>query len=285
MPLSGEAKEKGSSKTTKTSKNSSKANQNKKSPSKGSTSKDMRAGNNLVFSGNMTNISAPSSSDLAARTLYTGVSISPYLGKRSGSYVGQNPYAAKASQQMTPMQPVTMAMQHIPKIDKVFSYQPNVLSSVSNSGVHVACIDSVKDLSLGPHGKVATSIVTSFNQPKSAPSTSKQQSVHTRLPQYGLPYQAIQKAILPSTDFSSQAEQRGPSFQSLMTSCSSTPATTGGNFSTGVGVAHQSQMSFPLTNFSQALSLPNNCQITTSEIYTQVPQTSQVIQCDLRKYL
>ncbi len=278
MPLTGGTKEKGSSKTTKTSKNSGKTNQNKKSPSKGSTSKDMRAGNNLVFSGNMANISTPSSSDLAARTLYTGVNISPYLGKSSGNFVGQNLYAAKASQQMAPTQPVTMAMQHIPKIDKVFSYQQNVLSSVSNSGV--ACIDSVKDLSLGPQGKVATSVVTSFNQPKSASGTTKQQSVYTRLPQYGLPYQAIQKAILPSTDITSQAEQRGPSFQSLMTPCSSTSAITGGNLSSGVGVAHQSQMSFPLTNFSQALSLPNNCQITTSEIFTHVPQTSQVMQCD-----
>ena len=220
-------------------------------------------------------ISAAPSSDLGTRTLYTGVSISPYLGKSSGSYVGQNPYAAKLSQQMAPMQPVTMAMQHIPKIDKVFSYQPNVLSSVSNSGV--ACIDSVKDLSLGPHRKVATSVVTSFNQPKPTPGNTKQQNAHTRLPQNALPYQAIQKAILPSTDVTSQAEQRGPSFQSLMTPCSSTPATTGGNLSSGVGMQYQSQMSFPLTNFSQALSLPNNCQITTTEICTQVPQTSQVI--------
>lgn len=196
------------------------------------------------------------------------------MGKSSGGYVGQNPYAPKVSQQIAPMQPVTMAVQHIPKIDKVFSYQPNVLNSVSNSGI--AVIDSVKDLSLGPQRKVATSVVTSFNQPRSAPGSSKQRNVHTRLPQNPLPYQAIQQAIFPSANMASQAEQRGPSFQSLMASCSSTPATTGGNLSTVVDMSHQSQMSFPVTNFSQAFSLPTSCQITTTQMSAQDPQTSQV---------
>ena len=174
---------------------------------------------------------------------------------------------------MAPMQPVTMAIQHVPKIDKVFSYQQNVLNSVSNSGV--AVIDSVKDLSLGPQRKVATSVVSSFNQPRSAPGFSKQPNVHTRLPQNPPPYQAIQKVIFPSANIASQAEQRGSSFQSLMASCSSTPPTTGGNCSTVVGMAHQSQMSFPVTNFSQAFSLPTS-QVTTTQMSTPDPQTSQV---------
>jgi len=278
--LIGEAKdchvtEKATSKTTKTSKNSGKTNHNKKSPSKSSSSKDVHVGNNLSFSGSMANISTPSSSDLVARTLCTGVSISPFLAKSSGGYVGQNPY--KVSHQMAPMQPVTMAIQHVPKIDKVFtcSYQQNVLNSVSNSGV--AVIDSVKDLSLGPQRKVATSVVSSFNQPRSAPGFIKQQNVHTRLPQNPLPYQAIQKVIFPSANIASQAEQRGPSFQSLMLSSSSTPPTTGGNLSTVVGMTHQSQMSFPVTNFSQAFSLPTSCQITTTQMSAPDPQTSQVV--------
>jgi len=275
--LTSEAKdchvtEKVTSKATKTSKNSGKTNHNKKSPSKGSSSKDVRVGNNLTFSGNISNISTPSSSDVVPRTLYTGVNMSPFLTKSSGGYVGQNPY--KVSQQMAPMQPVTMAIQHIPKIDKVFSYQQNVLNSVSGSGV--AVIDSVKDLSLGPQRKVATSVVSSFNQPRSAPGLSKQQNVHPRLPQSTLPYQAMQKVIFPSANIASQAEQRGPSFQGLMVSCSSTPPTTGGNLSTVVGMAHQSQMSFPATNFSQAFSLPTSCQITTTQMSAQDPQTSQV---------
>lgn len=269
--LTGEAKdghvtEKATSKTTKTSKNSGKTNHNKKSLSKGSSSKDMRVGNNLSLSGNMANISTPS-----ARTLYTGVSISPFLAKSSGGYVGQNPYACNVSQQMASIQPVTMATQHIPKIDKVFSYQQNVLNSVSNSGV--AVIDSVKDLSLGPQRKVATSVVSSFNQPRSAPSSSKQQNVHTRLPQNPLPYQAMQKVIFPSANITSQAEQRAPSFQS----CSSTVQTTGGSHLTAVGMAHQSQMSFPVTNFSPTFSLPTSCQITTTQMSAQDPQTSQVV--------
>lgn len=171
---------------------------------------------------------------------------------------------------MASIQPVTMATQHIPKIDKVFSYQQNVLNSVSNSGV--AVIDSVKDLSLGPQRKVATSVVSSFNQPRSAPSSSKQQNVHTRLPQNPLPYQAMQKVIFPSANITSQAEQRAPSFQS----CSSTVQTTGGNHLTAVGMAHQSQMSFPVTNFSPTFSLPTSCQITTTQMSAQDPQTSQV---------
>lgn len=225
----------------------------------------------------MANMSAPPSSDLTARTLYPGVNISPYLGKGSGNRVGQNPYPAKVPQQIAPMQPATMALRPVPKIDKVFSCQPNTLSSISNSGI--ASIDSVKDLSLGPHGSVVTPVITSFNQPKMAPGTTKQQSIHmTRLPQNALPYQAIQKATFSSPDITSQVEHRVPSFQSLMTPYSSTSATTGSNLSTDVGVAHQSQMSFPFTNFSQALSLPNNSQITTTEMQgTQVPQTSQVM--------
>lgn len=271
--LTGEAKhchvtEKATSKTSKTSKNSGKTNHNKKSPSKGSSSKDVRVGNNFSFSG--ANITTPSS-DLVARTLYTGVSISPFLAKSSGGYVGQNPYASKVSQQMASIQPVTMAIQHIPKIDKVFSYQQNVLNSVSNSGV--AVIDSVKDLSLGPQRKVATSVVSSFNQPRSAPSPSKQQNVHTRLPQHPLPYQAMQKVIFPGANITSQAEQRAPSFQS----CSSTAQTTGGNHLTVVGMVHQSQMSFPVTNFSQTFSLPTSCQITTTQMSAQDPQASQVV--------
>ena len=276
--LTGEAKdchvtEKATSKTTKSSKNSGKTNHNKKGPSKGSSSKDVRVGNNLTFSGNMASISTPSSSDLVARTLYSGVSISPFLAKSSGGYVGQNPY--KVSYQMAPMQPVTMAIQHIPKIDKVFSFQQNVLNSVSNSGV--AVIDSVKDLSLGPQRKVTTSVVSSFNQPRSAPGSTKQLNVHTRLPQKPLPYQAMQEVIFPSANITSQAaEQRAPSFQSLMATCSSAPLTTGGNHSTVVGMAHQSQMSFPVTNFSQAFSLPTSCPITTTQMSTQDPPTSQV---------
>lgn len=300
MQLAGEAKgshitEKANTKATKTSKNSSKSNQSKKGPGKASTSKDARVGNNLAFSGNMANISTASSSDLATKSLYTaGISMSPYLGKSSVSYVGQNMYATKGLHQMAPMQPLTMAIQQVPKIDKVFSYQPNVLSGVSNAGVYTkVCIDSVKDLSLGPHGKIAASVVTASNQPRIAPGASKQQlssevnsfvllnpkavqSVHTRLPQNALPYQTIQKAILPSANIVSQAEHRRTSYQSLMTSCTSAPVTTGGNLSTGVGMTHQSQMSFPLTNFSQAMSMPNNCQIASTGIFTQVPQTSQV---------
>ena len=171
---------------------------------------------------------------------------------------------------MASIQPATMAIQHIPKIDKVFSYQQNVLNSVSNSGV--AVIDSVKDLSLGPQRKVATSVVSSFNQPRSAPGSSKQQNIHTRLPQNPLPYQAMQKVIFPSTNITSQAEQRGLSFQS----CSSTAQTTGGNHLTVVGMTHQSQMSFPVTNFNQTFSLPTSCQITTTQMSAQDPQTSQV---------
>ena len=285
--------EKSNSKATKTSK---KSHQSKKSPGKAAASKDVRTGDNVSFSGNMAAVSQsmPPCSNVATKTLYTGVTLSPSLGMNSGSYVGQNPQAAKSSQQMLPIQPMTMTIQRIPKIDSIFSYQPNALGGASHSGGFTKiCIDSVKDLSLGPSGKVVPSVVTSPDQPPPAPIASKQMSRsdannfvmlnskaiqrgHTGLPQSAPPpYQVIQKATLPSGNITSQGDLRRHSFQSLTTPCTSAPVTTGDNLTTTIGMVQQSPMNFPPMNISQAMSLPTG-HITTSGTYTKVPQTSQV---------
>ena len=286
MAKDGPITEKGPSKASKSSKNSGKTNQGKKNSSKGSPSKDVRVGNTLIFSRHMENISTPPLPDLAP----TGISISPYLGNRNVSYAGQNPYVTSSSPQLTPIQPATMSLQRIPKVDKVFSCQPTALSGVSNSSK--VCIDTaVKDLSLGKD--VVTSVAALANQPRPVPGVSTQhsnlemnnfillnskavQSVYTRLRQNVLPYPTVQNAILPSVNVTSQVQQRRPSFQNLMTPCTSTVASSGGSSVTGVGMPHQSQISFPITNFSQAMSLPNSGQITTTGTCTQVPQTNQV---------
>lgn len=266
----GGVTDKPNSKATKTAK---KPQQCKKSSGKAAAPKEIQAGRNLNFLGNMTAISKPlAPSDLTTKTLCTGVSIAPSLWTNSDSYLGQNPVVPKGStQQMTSIQPLTMTFQHIPKIDSVFSYQPSTLSGVSQSGGYAKiCIESVKDLSLGPSGKVVSSVVTS-------PSLSSKatQNVHTRLLQNTPAYPVVQKAIPPSGNISSQEKHSRQSFQSLTTPCTSTPATTGGNLAAGIGMVSQSQMTFPLVNYSQTMSVPNG-QITTSGMYTQVPQTSQV---------
>ena len=271
-PAKGGNTNKPISKATKTAR---KPQQSKKSVGKAAVSKEIQVGKNLNFSGNMTAISKPlAPSDLTTKTLCTGVSIAPSLWTNSGSYHGQNPVAPKGSaQQMVPnIQPLTMTFQQIPKIDSVFSYQPSTLSGVSQSGGYAKiCIESVKDLSLGSPGKVVSSVVTSPSL-----SSTAMQNVHTRLLQNTPAYPVVQKAILPSGNISSQEKHSRQSFQSLTTHCMSTPATTGGNLTAGTGIASQSQMTFPLVNYSQAMSVSNG-QITTSGMYMQVPQTSQVI--------
>ena len=248
--------------------------QSKKSPGKAAVPKDIKIGNNLTFSGNMGVTQKPllPSSDLATKTLYTGVSMAPSVWTNSDSYMGQNLLVPKGpAQQAAPMRPLTMTTQPIPKIDSVFSYQQSTLSGVSHSGGYAKiCIESVKDLSLGPSGKTATSVVTS-----SSPNSKAVHNVQTRLLQNVQPYQMLHKGILPSENITSQDECNRQSFQSMTTSCTSAPVTTGGNFATAMAVAQQSQISLPLLNFSQAMSLSNG-QITTSGTYTQVSQTNQV---------
>ena len=264
----GGVTDKPNSKATKTAK---KPQQSKKSAGKATAPKEVQAGKNLNFLGNMTAISKPlAPSDFTTKTLYTGVSIAPSLWTNSDSYLGQNPVVPKGStQQMTPIQPLTMTFQQIPKIDSVFSYQPSALSGVSQSGGYAKiCIESVKDLSLGPPGKVVSSVVTSPSL-----NSKAMRNVHTRLLQPAYP--VVQKAILPSGNMSSQEKHSRQSFQTLTTPCTSTPATTGGNLAAGIGMASQSQMTFPLVNYSQTMSVSNG-QVTTSGMYTQVPQTSQV---------
>lgn len=286
MPLSGLVKdgsvtEKSPSKAFKTTKNSGKTNQSKKNSNKGSPSKDARLGNNLSFSRHMENVSTPPLPDLVP----AGISVPPYLGNRNGNFAGQNPYGATGSPQLTPIQPAIMSPQRIPKIEKVFSYQP-AMSTVSNSSK--VCMDAaVKDLSPGNHGK-GSAVPT--NQPRPAPGAISQHSntdmnnfillnskaVHStqaRLLQNLLPYPTVQNSIPSSANITSQAGQTRPSFQNMLTPCSSTSVSTGGS---GAGMLHQSQMSFPITNFSQAMSMPNNSQIVTTGTCTQSHLTSQV---------
>lgn len=260
-------------KATKTAKKTQQ--QSKKGPAKSAVPKDMQIGNNHVtFSGNMGVTQKPllPSSDLATKTLYAGVSITPSVWTNSDSYIGQNLLVPKGpAQQATPMHPLAMSTQPIPKTDLVFSYQQSTLSGVGQAGGYAKiCIESVKDLSLGPSGKIATSVVTS-----AAPNSKALHNVQTRLPQNVQPYQMVQKGILPSENITSQGECNRQSFQSLTTSCTSAPVTTGGNIVTAMAVGQQSQISLPLLNFSQAMSLSNG-QITTSGTYTQVSQTNQV---------
>lgn len=288
-PSTGTAKDSTTEKPHPKTKTSKKSNQSKKSPGKAVMPKDVRIGNNLNFSGNMLTVSKPpsSSSNLETKSLYTEVSISPSLGTNIVSYVGQNPRGLNNGQ------PMTMTIQRVPKIDSMFSYQPNALRGVGNSSSYTKiCIDSVKDLSLRPPGSDVTSVETSSNQPQPTPGASKQmsssdtnnfvmlnsktmQSMHIRLPQNPPPYQAIQKGNLSGVNVTSQGNHE-QSFQGLMTPCTLAAVTSGGNLATAIGMAQQGQVTFPLLNFSQAMSLSNS-QITTSGIYTQVPQTSQGI--------
>lgn len=289
LSLSGVVKdglvpEKSPSKASKSTKSSGKTNQSKKNSNKGSPSKDARLGNNLSFPRNMENVSTPPLPDLVP----AGISVPPYLGNRNGNYSGQNPYGATGSPQLTPIQPTIMSPQQIPKIEKVFSYQP-ALSAVSNSSK--VCVDAaVKDLSPGNHGK---GVAVSSNQPRPAPggisqhsatnmnnlmllSSKAAQSTQTRLLQNLLPYPTVHSTILSSTNITSQAGQTRPSYQNMMTPCSSTSVSTGGSSSIGAGMPHQRQMSFPITNFSQTMSLPNNSQIVTTGTCTRTHLSSQL---------
>lgn len=271
--------------TAKPAKSSKKSNQSKKSPGKAVMPKEIiQKGNSLNFPGSILSISkAPSSSTFDTKALHTGAgaTLSP-LETNAASYVGQNLQVChNGPQQLTSLQPTTMAIQQIPKIDSVFSYRPNALVNANTSNsVTKICIDSVKDLSLGPSGSVVTSVVTTPNQCQPALGISTQiassktlQSIHTIFLQNPPPYQVAQKGRIPGVNITPQGN---PGQLRLATPHTLAQVTNGGNLVTAIGMAQQHQMTFPPVNLNQSVSLSSDHN-TTSWTYTHVPQSSQVI--------
>jgi len=267
----------------KPAKSSKKSNPSKKSPGKAVMPKEIiQKGNSLNVPGSILSISkAPSSSTFDTKALHTGATLSP-LDTNAASYVGQNLQAChNGSQQLTSLQPNTMAIQQIPKIDSIFSYRPNALGNANtSSSVTKICIDSVKDLSLGPSGSVVTSVMTTPNQCQPALGVSTQiassktlQSIHTILLQNPPPYEVAQKGRIPGVNITPQGN---PGQLRLATPHTLAQVTNGGNLVTAIGMAQQHQMTFPPVNLSQSVSLSSDHN-TTSWTYTQVPQSSQVI--------
>lgn len=268
----------------KPAKSSKKSNQSKKSPGKAVMPKEIiQKGNSLNFPGSILSISkAPSCSTFDTKALHTGATLSP-LDTNAASYVGQNLQVCHSgSQQLTSLQPNTMAIQQIPKIDSIFSYRPNALGNANtSSSATKICIDSVKDLSLGPSGSVVTSIMTTPSQCQPAlgvnstqiASSKTLQSIHTILLQNPPPYEVAQKGRIPGVSITPQ----GNSGQlRLATPHTLAQVTNGGNLVTAIGMAQQHQMTFPPVNLNQSVSLSSDHN-TTSWTYTRVPQTSQNI--------
>ena len=268
----------------KPAKSSKKSNQSKKSPGKAVMPKEIiQKGNSLNFPGSILSISkAPSSSTFDTKALHTGATLSP-LDTNAASYVGQNLQVCHSgSQQLTSLQPNTMAIQQIPKIDSIFSYRPNALGNANtSSSATKICIDSVKDLSLGPSGSVVTSMMTTPNQCQPAlgvnstqvASSKTLQSIHTILLQNPPPYEVAQKGRIPGVSITPQGN---PGQLRLATPHTLAQVTNGGNLVTAIGMAQQHQMTFPPVNLNQSVSLSSDHN-TTSWTYTRVPQTSQVI--------
>ncbi|XP_068721019.1 uncharacterized protein [Montipora capricornis] len=251
---------------SKVSKTPKKNQQNKKSPGEAAMAKESATRNNYTSSDNMAAVTRTSpSSDFPGKTFFTGASIAPSLrsrtaGIRSGS--GQTPLAPKSStQQMTPIQSLTMSPQHIPRIGSVFSYQSASFAKI--------CIDSVKDLSLSPTGKLVTPGISS---PGINPKVT--QNVHSsRMPLKAQPFQVAQKVILPNRNvFVSQDDYTRQSFQSLSTPCSTSLVTTAGNLASGIGFLQNQVTSYPLLNCTPAVTVSSG-QVTTSA--SQNLQSSQ----------
>ena len=271
--------------------------------------KDARLENTFSVLGNMVHLPLQPqhrvTSDLVTKATSFSARISTPIRKDNEVYNKTELCAAKGPQQIRGCsQTACMTEQLNPRIETIYSYQPNILSSTGTSGTFAkACIDSAKHLSTGACGNTfslgacsaASSVTHSrpiirndkegsydletnpYSQHALQAATKGTEYIYAGLPQGVLSNTATCKAMTPIETVLLQANGGNqPLFKNAVTSSSAAVVTTAGNLeSMSVGSAQQTLMSFPVTTFSQGAPLPND-QTHGVDMNVTLPQTNQV---------